>query len=294
MRRRVGGAMSRQLLKAPPVKVRITRGLRGGGIGLAKVVGALLWGAVAGTHPPQVEGREDQGMDRSSAQGEGTGGPGPHRGRVGELIDLQLDHLGKPLYAVVGIVTTVHRRGEGEALIEGDSKLASVTFEAERVERTETSRETGGSLWVAGRWQNDITRTRHSIELDPFTSEELTAVLAPGSRRRRRLLHLRPRPNPNCWPRSGGATNSSPGVRGCRRRDPMGTPATPDFRSHWTGQSGGVSDHRLIRPAQRGTPHLLTPDKAPAAEQLAVRISVSEAEIAAEVQEEVEVLRRAL
>lgn len=176
MRRRVGGAMSRQPLKVP-VKVRITRGLRGGGIGLVKVVGALLWGAVAARirHKwetekikewiePQLKAMEPEVQARIE-------------GGVDELIDLQLGHLGKPLYAVVGIVTTVRRRGEGESLMEADSKLASVKFSAEQVERTETSRETGGSRWGTGAWQNDITRGTYSIELEPFTREELTAVL---------------------------------------------------------------------------------------------------------------------
>lgn len=176
MRRRVGGAMSRQPLKVP-VKVRITRGLRGGGIGLAKVVGALLWGAMASRIREKWEAEKIKEWIESQLKAMEPGVQARIEGGVDELINLQLDHLGKPVYAVVGIVTTVHRRGEGKALMEADSKLASVKFSLERVERAETSRETGGSRWVAGKWQNDITRTTYSIELEPFTSEELTAAL---------------------------------------------------------------------------------------------------------------------
>lgn len=176
VRRRVGGAMSRQPLKVP-VKVRVMRGVRGGGIGLVKVVGALVWGALAARIRQKWEAEKIKEWVEPQLKAMEPEIQARMEGGVEELIDLQLGHLGQPLYAVVAVVTTVRRRGEGEALMEADSKLASVKFSAERVERTETSRETGGSRWWTGRWQNDVTLTTYSIELEPFTEEELTAAL---------------------------------------------------------------------------------------------------------------------
>ncbi|MGW6915294.1 hypothetical protein ACWGB8_15970 [Kitasatospora sp. NPDC054939] len=176
MRRKVGGAVSRQPVRIP-VKVRMVSGLRGGGVGLAKILAALAWGAVAARIRQDWEtGKVKEWTEPQFAKME------PEirsriENRLDELVDLRLARPGTTLYAVVSTLVTIERRGPGESLTSAEATLASVTVSAERVERTETSREKGGNRWTTGEWQHDLIRTSYSIELEPFTKEELTAVL---------------------------------------------------------------------------------------------------------------------
>ncbi|MFI9328824.1 hypothetical protein ACIGZJ_14900 [Kitasatospora sp. NPDC052868] len=176
MRRRVGGAMSRQPLKVP-VRVRIARGLRSGGIGLAKLVGALIWATVAARIRQEYETRKIREWTEPKLAAMEPEIQARIEDRIEELVDLQLARPGTPLYAVVGLLTTVYRRGGGQALMDASVELTSVTVSAERVERVEESRVTGGSRWWSGEWQHDLTRTTYAVELEPFDKAELAAVL---------------------------------------------------------------------------------------------------------------------
>ncbi|MFI6448369.1 hypothetical protein [Kitasatospora sp. NPDC050543] len=90
-----------------------------------------------------------------------------------DLAEIQLGHLGAPLYGVVGLLTTLHRApGEDEALIGLSIELTSVSVGTEKVERTEHSRVWVGS-WLTARAPEDLTRWTISIELDPLTGPEL-------------------------------------------------------------------------------------------------------------------------
>lgn len=176
VRRRVGGAMSRQPLRVP-VKVRIASGLRSGGIGLAKIVGAVIWAAVGARIRQEYETRKIQEWTEPRLRAMEPEIQARIEDRLEDLVDLQLARPGKPLYAVVGILTTIYRRGGGENLMGAEAELTSVSVGAEPVERSETERVTGGSRWWTGVWQHDLIRTTYSIELEPLGKADLAAVL---------------------------------------------------------------------------------------------------------------------
>ncbi|MER6306235.1 hypothetical protein [Streptomyces sp. NPDC001657] len=176
LRVRVGGAMSRQPVKVP-VKVRVVSGLRGAGIGLAKIVGALIWGFVAAKVRQEYESRKVREWTEPKIAAMAPEIQARIEDRIEELVDLQLHRPGKPLYAVVGILITLYRRGGGEVLEAAETELSSVTVSAERVEGTKTSRVSGGSRWWTGVWQHELIRSTCSVELEPFDKAELAAVL---------------------------------------------------------------------------------------------------------------------
>ncbi|MEU8695027.1 hypothetical protein [Streptomyces sp. NPDC048665] len=179
MRRRVGGVVSREPIRVP-VKVRVARGVRAAGIGLAKVVAAVIWAQVAAKVREQYESRKIREWTEPKLWAMEPEIQSRLDSQVPELVQLQLRNPGKPLYGVVGILTTIHRRGRDENLMDAEVELTSVSVAAERIEHSETSRVTGGSRWLAGQWQQDLIRTTHSVELQPFGRDELTAVLRAG------------------------------------------------------------------------------------------------------------------
>ncbi|GKQ37927.1 hypothetical protein [Streptomyces sp. A012304] len=175
-RRRVGGALSRQPLRVP-VKVRFTSGLRGGGIGLLKIVGAVVQVVVGARLRQEYETRKIQEWTEPELKAMEPEIQTRVENRLEELVDLQLARPGQPVYAVVEILVTIHRKGSGERLIGAEAALVSVSVGAERVERTETNRVTTGIPWVTGEWPHDLVRTTHSIELEPLGRADLIAVL---------------------------------------------------------------------------------------------------------------------
>ncbi|MGW9043349.1 hypothetical protein ACWGQL_12435 [Streptomyces lydicus] len=176
MRRRVGGVMSRQPVRVP-VGVRIRSQLRSAGLGLARIGVMVLWNAVMSkvdqaienwfltrwaepklkAFEPEIQARLDD--------------------RLGELVDLQLRRPGQPLYAVVGILTTLERGGEDDTELEScEIQLVSVSVAAERVEHS-TVEYVRTHPWHGIRVVRDLVRTTYSVELEPLGTAELAAVL---------------------------------------------------------------------------------------------------------------------
>ncbi|WP_159056682.1 hypothetical protein [Streptomyces yokosukanensis] len=176
MRRRVGGVVSREPIRVP-VRVRVASGVRAAGIGLAKVVVAVIWAQVAAKAREQYESRKIREWTEPKLAAMEPEIQSRLDSQVPELVQLQLRNPGKPLYGVVGVLTTIHRRGSDENLMDAEVELTSVSVAVERIEHSETSRATGGSRWLAGQWQKDLVRTTHSVELQPFGRDELATVL---------------------------------------------------------------------------------------------------------------------
>ncbi|MGW4895348.1 hypothetical protein ACWEQL_24215, partial [Kitasatospora sp. NPDC004240] len=175
MRRKVGGAVSRQPVRVP-VRVRLLSGLRGGVFGLAKILTALVWNVILAGIEEELEAR----WVKTWTEPQFTAMEPEIRSRIenrfDELVDLGLAHPGKPLYAVVSTLVTIERRGGRRRVVWADATLTSVTVSAERVALTDTSLEKGGNP-LTGWWWHDLIRTSSSIELEPFTKAELIAVL---------------------------------------------------------------------------------------------------------------------
>ncbi|MFI0786786.1 hypothetical protein ACH4Q6_14490 [Streptomyces lydicus] len=176
MRRRVGGVLSRQPVRVR-VAVRIRSQVRSAGLGLARIGVMVLWNAVMAkvdqaienwfltrwaepklkAFEPEIQARLDD--------------------RLEELVDLQLRHPGRPLYAVVGILTTLERGGEDDTELEScDIQLVSVSVAAERVEHS-TVEYVRTHPWHGVRVVRDLVRTSYSVELEPLGTAELAAVL---------------------------------------------------------------------------------------------------------------------
>ncbi|MFI2206803.1 hypothetical protein ACH47Z_40040 [Streptomyces sp. NPDC020192] len=176
MRRRVGGVLSREPIRVP-VTVRLARGVRAAGIGLAKVVAAVIWAQVAARVREEYESRKIRQWTEPKLASMEPEIQSRLDSQAPELVQLQLRNPGRPLYGVVGILTTVYWRGRDENLMDAEVELTSVSVAAERIEHSETSRVIGGSRWFTGEWQHDLVRTTHSVELQPFDRDELAAVL---------------------------------------------------------------------------------------------------------------------
>ncbi|MGF1430792.1 hypothetical protein [Kitasatospora sp. LaBMicrA B282] len=176
MVRRVGGQLSRRPVRGP-VRVRIRAGLRSAGVGLAKFVAVLIWNAVMSRldqaieewfldrwAPPRLRALEPEIQARVD-------------GRLTELVDLQLRNPGKPLYAVVGILTTIERAGEDDTELQSaELALTSVSVAAERIEHSEVE-HVRTHPWYGVREVRDLVRTTYSIELEPLGPAELALVL---------------------------------------------------------------------------------------------------------------------
>ncbi|MGA5823985.1 hypothetical protein ACPC54_39835 [Kitasatospora sp. NPDC094028] len=95
-----------------------------------------------------------------------------------QVADLQLSRPGRPLYGVIGLVTTVYRAAGGEErLIDCRIELASVSVGPEPVERSESSRVWEGK-WYTLQTLRESVRTTYSVELAPLAPERLREALA--------------------------------------------------------------------------------------------------------------------
>ncbi|MFJ4647316.1 hypothetical protein ACIP6Q_27795 [Streptomyces bobili] len=176
MRRRVGGAMSRQPVRVTP-GVRIARGARAAGLTLVTIALTLIWNAVMSRIDQAIEKWYLERWAQPRLRALEPAIAARLDDRIEELVDLQLRHPGKPLYGVVGILTTLHRGGEDDTELESvEIALTSVSVAAERVERTDVEFvRTGYWYWV--RDVRDLIRTTYSVELEPLGKAELVAVL---------------------------------------------------------------------------------------------------------------------
>ncbi|BDM70864.1 hypothetical protein HEK616_43510 [Streptomyces nigrescens] len=177
MRRQVGGALSRRPVRVR-LGVRIASSLKSAGRGLAVIGAVVIWN-VAMSYVNQAI--EDWFLNRWAKPKLAALEPEIQArldDRLEELVDLQLRHPGKTLYAVIGVLITLERAGEDDTELESaDLRLTSVSVAAERVEHSEVE-HVRTHPWHGIREVRDLIRTTYSVELDPLGKAELATVLS--------------------------------------------------------------------------------------------------------------------
>ncbi|UZJ33149.1 hypothetical protein [Streptomyces endophytica] len=177
MRRQVGGVLSRRPVRVR-LGVRIASSLKSAGRGLATIGAVVIWNAAMSRVDQAIE---DRFLDRWAKPKLAALEPEIQArldDRLEELVDLQLRHPGKPLYAVIGLLTTLERGGEDDTELESaDLRLTSVSVAAERVEHSEVE-HVRTHPWHGIREVRDLIRTTYSVELDPLGKAELATVLS--------------------------------------------------------------------------------------------------------------------
>ncbi|MGW2408982.1 hypothetical protein ACWCXK_31340 [Streptomyces sp. NPDC001739] len=176
MRRRVGGALSREPAGVR-TRVRIASRVKSAGWGLAKLGVVVLWNAIMSSADQAIEERFLNRWAQPRLAALEPEIQARIDDRIDELADLQLRRTGTPLYAVIGLLTTLERGGEDDTeLLSADLRLTSVSVAAERVEHSEVE-HVRTHPWHGIREVRDLVRTTYSVELDPLSTAELAGIL---------------------------------------------------------------------------------------------------------------------
>ena len=88
---------------------------------------------------------------------------------------VQTEHPGKPIFANIGLLTTVYLDDGGETISGFAVDLTSVAVSADKLESNKASRVEVGVPYVLMRDQ-DVIRTTYSVQLAPLTDDELRLV----------------------------------------------------------------------------------------------------------------------
>ncbi|WP_371569915.1 hypothetical protein [Streptomyces canus] len=172
MRRRVGGAMSRQ-----PLRVQFSSRVRAAGLGVARIGAAVIWNALMSKVDQAIENWFLDGWAQPKLKAFEPEIQARLDNRIEELAALQLRHPGKQLYAVVGVLTTIERGGDDDTELEScEITLASVSVAAERIEHNEVE-YIRTHPWHLVREVRDLIRSTYSVELEPLATVELAAVV---------------------------------------------------------------------------------------------------------------------